>query len=157
MNSTFNFWHSSSKEQSVSWTNLAAMDRDYFPHPWQESDWLNLATIARNYLLIFDLSRGFCLWELDNFPNAYLLKILVLPTCRGQGVGDDLMNHSVDYLSKRHFVELGLEVACNNQSAISLYTRHGWQKQRLIKSFYSDGQDAISMSLLLQSDITKST
>lgn len=133
------------------------MDRDYFPNPWQESDWLNLTKNGRDYLLIFDLKRGLCLWELDNFPNAYLLKILVLPTCRGQGVGDDLMNQSVEYLSKRHFVELGLEVACNNQSAINLYIRHGWHKHRLIKNFYSDGQDAMSMSLLLQGDITKST
>ena len=126
-----------------------ALEQEYFPWPWQESDWLSLTKNNRQYLLVSDNQKAFALWELDNHPHAYLLKIITAPDQRGLGIASRLMELGVEVLQTLEFEDSSLEVQVDNKAAISFYLKHSWQEVRRVKAFYANGQDASSMLLKL--------
>src|SRR5690606_34765411 len=100
-----------------------------------------------NYLMFWN-EDAFILWDLDGSPAAYLLKILVAPNARGQGLAAKLMDQSQEWLSNEGYDSGVLEVSVDNEAAINLYKAQGWQDLRRIRNFYRDGTDAISMQKL---------
>lgn len=151
---TIQAWHNfNSQNQEIDLSVLKEcfdLEKEFFPWPWQESDWSNLAKNNRQYLLISDGRNGFALWELDNHPHAYLLKIITAPNQRGTGIASLLMELSIEVLRSLKFEDSSLEVQVDNKAAITFYLKHSWVETRRIKIFYANGQDAFSMVLKLQ-------
>tara|TARA_R110000868_G_scaffold248282_22_gene504735 strand:- start:3740 stop:4117 length:378 start_codon:yes stop_codon:yes gene_type:complete len=125
------------------------MDQGFFPWPWELNDWKKLEHSSSKYLVVWSEGFGLALWQLDNFPNAYLLKILTLPNVLKCGIGSSLMKLSLEALRSLNFANASLEVQTDNDPAISLYRKFSWQESRVIKGFYSGGGDALSMNLQL--------
>ena len=150
---TIQTWHNFKSQSSDLDTCVTRwcfdLEKEYFPWPWQESDWQNLTKNNRQYLLVSDDQNAFALWELDNHPHAYLLKIITAPKQRGIGLASQLMKRSIKVLRTLEFEDLSLEVQVDNKDAISFYLKHSWQEVRSVKGFYADGQDAFSMVLKL--------
>ncbi len=150
---TFQTWHNfKSQNNDLDPSTLKwcfELEKEYFPWPWLESDWQNFTKNNRKYLLVSDDQKAFALWELDNHPHAYLLKIITTPEKRGSGIASKLMMLSVEVLQTLGFEDSSLEVQVDNKAAISFYKSHFWQKGRRIKGFYANGQDAFSMVLKL--------
>jgi len=144
-------WHNLKSDQQLTpdFKLLSDWDRRFFPWPWDEQDWLNIENSHSHFLVSWIESTGFSLWQLDNSPNAYLLKILVLPERKKCGAGSMLMQESLAKLRELGFKSAGLEVQVDNNAAISLYLKSSWQKSHVIKGFYSDGSDGLSMSITL--------
>ncbi|NCS84682.1 MAG: hypothetical protein COW01_02345 [Bdellovibrionales bacterium CG12_big_fil_rev_8_21_14_0_65_38_15] len=148
---TFQTWHNFNSQyvdlnsSTVNW--CFELEKEHFPWPWQQSDWQNFTKNNRKYLLVSDEKRAFALWELDNHPHAYLLKIITKPDKRESGIASKLMTLSVDILRDLGFKDSSLEVQVDNKAAISFYLKHSWQQERRIKGFYANGQDAFTMVL----------
>ena len=89
---------------------------------------------------------GWCLVQLV-FPEAELHKISVKRDWRGIGVGQALLEYLLSYLSANHFQELFLEVRSQNQVALNLYCKYGFQEIARRQHYY---KAPIDDALILQ-------
>ncbi len=129
--------------------DFESLDFSYFPYPWKKGELLKFLNSNSFELcaLKYDAECvGFILWATNNGDSfAHLLKILVSPEKRGQGLGHDLLNYSLLELIGEGFTRFYLEVGANNQQAISVYLKNQFRIIHTKKSFYSDGADALIM------------
>ena len=63
----------------------------------------------------------------DGWNRAYLFSFRMKPAFRNLGLGTKMMEVLEDYLVKRNFSRLTLNVARDNPDAIRLYKRYGYQ------------------------------
>ena len=68
---------------------------------------------------------------------------------RKQGFGAVLVAHGVETAKKNGAPRVLLEVSAKNPIASRLYERFGFTKGRVRKAYYSDGSDAVEMSLTI--------
>jgi ribosomal-protein-alanine N-acetyltransferase len=78
-------------------------------------------------------------------PRAELISVAVDPAYRGEGVGDALMKSTLRRLAHRHTLRLSLMVKVTNTEARRFYEKYGFITVRLVRGYYEDGQDGISM------------
>lgn len=64
---------------------------------------------------------------------------------RKRGLGSELILRAENFLKEKNVTKLFLEVRESNVSAISLYSKNGFNKISVRKKYYSDGEDAIIM------------
>lgn len=76
---------------------------------------------------------------------ARLYSLAVLPTERKQGFAQLLLNQAELSARQRRCVFLRLEVRPDNDSAIALYRRQGYQEFAIRHDFYEDHSDALCM------------
>ncbi|MDP4529391.1 GNAT family N-acetyltransferase/peptidase C39 family protein [Alkalimonas delamerensis] len=76
---------------------------------------------------------------------ARLYSLAVSPTERKQGFAQLLLNQAELSARQRRCVFLRLEVRPDNQGAIVLYRRHGYQEFAIRHDFYEDHSDALCM------------
>ena len=73
--------------------------------------------------------------------RGYLGMLAVSNSCRGMGIGSELIKRMVD--SMRGLVdEIVLETEVTNVSALRLYERHGFFRDKLLTNYYMSGSDA---------------
>jgi len=78
--------------------------------------------------------------------EGHISNIAVLPLYRRQGVGSLLLNALINEGVKREMIGITLEARVSNQSAISLYEKHGFAIEGYRKNFYSlPSEDAAIM------------
>ncbi|HAZ12463.1 MAG: hypothetical protein A2X86_16815 [Bdellovibrionales bacterium GWA2_49_15] len=80
---------------------------------------------------------------------AHLLKVVVEPELRRQGGAKLLLEFYLVHLRLSGARSVYLEVATDNLNAISFYRKHGFKDLRVMKKFYQNGADALSMELVL--------
>ena len=76
----------------------------------------------------------------------------VVASCRGQGVGSRLLQHTLDAARKLGLERIELEVFASNRDAIAFYERHGFQHEgRKTKARKLDGEydDELMMAMML--------
>lgn len=81
-----------------------------------------------------------------------LMDIGIAKEARGQGLGEALLKHFLRECNQRQAEEAWLEVRVSNTSAISLYSKMGFEEIERRKNYYpaKDGsEDAIIMRLTL--------
>ncbi|MGQ4833127.1 MAG: ribosomal protein S18-alanine N-acetyltransferase [Candidatus Asgardarchaeia archaeon] len=79
--------------------------------------------------------------------KGHIVSIAVLPQFRGKGIGTQLMKHAIKNLIEKYNVsEIYLEVRVSNP-AQHLYERLKFRKVKVLKGYYSDGEDAYLMAL----------
>lgn len=86
------------------------------------------------------------------FDVAELYKIAVLPLCRGKGVGKKLAAAFLDLVKAKGARQVFLEVRVSNQAALLLYLGQGFEKTRLRKRYYADGEDCLELKKSLYPD-----
>ncbi len=124
---------------------LSHIDSLFFDYPWKSRDWLDLAN-SEQHCLIFDEHYNFILFYLSPLEEmAHLLKILVLPEFRRQGLAQLLFQKAVKTLNPQGYKSLFLEVRENNEGAINFYLKNDFKKLELVQKYYSDGQNAWRM------------
>jgi ribosomal-protein-alanine N-acetyltransferase len=89
---------------------------------------------------------GYCVASL-NRGAAHLISIGVLRESRRKGVGTSLLKHLVRFLLNHGVDELWLEVKSENNEAVSLYERFGFERMNIVQDYYSDGSAALRMRL----------
>jgi len=78
--------------------------------------------------------------------RAELISVAVHPKHRGRGVATALMDAILRRLRRRGVTRFHLMVKVNNQSAIAMYEKYGFEPGRLVRQYYEDGMDGRRMA-----------
>lgn len=93
---------------------------------------------------------GFCVTAHQR-STGYIITMDVLAPHRRQGIASALLAEAEHRLAKQGVLEVGLETATDNDSAIAFWQKHGYRKLSVRKHYYPGGRDAFSMCKALQS------
>ena len=80
------------------------------------------------------------------FDEATLNNIVVKKSCRGRGIGGELLEALIEMCSELNMKTLTLEVNSLNIPAINLYEKFGFKNLGIRKKYYNNTQDAIIMT-----------
>ena len=133
---------------------LATIERACFEDPWTVE--MLRAEIAK------ESSFGFVL-EADGkavgyacgsalFEDGEIDKVAVLEECRGKGYGKALVAKLIRTAMEKGARQIFLEVRASNAPALGLYQGAGFEKTRLRKRYYENGEDALEMKKELYPD-----
>lgn len=131
---------------------VLALDSEQFPRPWSKKNWDELNW---EHHLLFSWSTAESLSAFSLFSripgdnSAHLLKVCVTESLRGSGVIQLFWESCIEYLKKNNLLSIYLEVETTNQRAIAFYQKSGFKTLRNIKSYYSDGADAMTMQMII--------
>lgn len=78
--------------------------------------------------------------------EATLNNIVVKKSCRGRGIGGELLESLIDICSDLNLKTITLEVNTTNEHAICLYTKFGFKNLGIRKKYYNNTQDAYIMT-----------
>jgi len=73
--------------------------------------------------------------------RAELVSVAVDPAARRTGAAKALMDSTLRRLRLRGVSRLGLTVKVTNETARAFYERYGFEKVRIVRAYYEDGQD----------------
>lgn len=79
------------------------------------------------------------------FENCDIVNIAVKPEYQKQGHGQEMLNHLIEEAKNNGCEFVHLEVRYNNEPAIKLYTKNGFETVRTRKAYYANGDDAYDM------------
>ena len=74
----------------------------------------------------------------------------VLAAYRRHRVGSALLTEAERRLAENGVLQVGLETATDNDSAIAFWQKHGYRKVGVRKHYYPGGRDAFSMRKSIQ-------
>lgn len=80
----------------------------------------------------------------DLYDRFEIANIVVLENYRNKKIGSKLMEKLLDEGFKKQIVNITLEVRCDNNNAIKLYKKYGFERVAIRKSYYN-GIDGILM------------
>jgi ribosomal-protein-alanine N-acetyltransferase len=133
-------------------SEVIQLDLVGFPLPWSQSSWNHL-DFKLHHLTAFTKDGIFVGFSLVSLPAgdsvAHLQKICLSKACRGQGMSKVFWSQLVDYYKDQGATSIYLEVQKSNSVAISFYQNVGFQTLRVAKNYYSNGDDALIMQLML--------
>ncbi len=92
------------------------------------------------------LEREFAPTSLKVKTKGHIVSLAVMPEHRRKGVATALMKLAEEALKRKGAEELYLEVRVSNEPAIRLYEKLGYKKVKVLKYYYSDGEDAYLMA-----------
>jgi ribosomal-protein-alanine N-acetyltransferase len=78
-------------------------------------------------------------------PEADVQTIAVSPKAQGKGLGSLLLNELISQALDRGCDQLMLEVRSDNDSALALYARFGFEEVTVRRNYYAPSVDAIVM------------
>lgn len=116
-----------------------------FDTPWSVTSFE--AEFYKNYSHIYIYMKNdqpvayLIVWDLQ--AEGEIVALAVDKGWRNKGIGSELLNHVFDMHNTKIW---HLEVDPANRAAISLYEKHRFKKNRVIKNYYGHGKDAIQMS-----------
>lgn len=94
---------------------------------------------------IATLERDFKIFGFSSEKKSHLLKIAVREEKRRSGVGSSLLKFLMNKLKKQSVDKIELEVRVRNLEARKFYRKLGFQEKELIKDYYPDSGNAVSM------------
>ena len=127
---------------------IVVIENDSFSNPWTK-------TYFEHELENNDISELYVLKEGGEviaygdmwymFENCDLTKIAVKEKYRRRGYGGLLLDHMMKTARKKGCEFIHLEVDVNNEGAIALYRKNGFEVVRTRKNYYEAGRDAYDM------------
>jgi len=126
---------------------LAKLDAIFDPYPWKLEHWSALVDSKEEGLFVLGEEKviGWAVFKLVPADGlAHLLKILILPEHRKNGLGETLLKKSISQLKDNKYLKFYLEVEKGNP-AISIYKKNGFLIIHEIPNFYGQGRNAIVM------------
>lgn len=80
------------------------------------------------------------------FDEATLNNIVVKKSCRGRGIGGELLETLIEICADLNAKSFTLEVATSNEPAIHLYEKFGFKNLGIRKKYYNNSRDAFIMT-----------
>lgn len=84
--------------------------------------------------------------RLKRVKKGHVISIAVMAHARRNNIGKKLMELALDEMRKQDASEVFLEVRCSNDPAITMYERLNFEKIKILKKYYSDGESAYLMA-----------
>ncbi len=125
----------------------AVLERACFAEPWQRESLKESAASVGFYAFALEADGEFVGYICGTtlFEDAELMRVAVLPSMRGRGLGRLLTERFLEDAERRGAEQCFLEVRLSNAAALGLYQSLGFQKNRVRKRYYPDGEDALEM------------
>jgi ribosomal-protein-alanine N-acetyltransferase len=131
---------------------ISGIEDDSFPNPYPPLLLKRLMNdCPESFFVAVDHKArlvGYCVSVLAE-SSAHLISIAVEREYRRKGIATMLLQRTIEYLIDRASQELYLEVNPKNAEAVDLYRKLGFETMGVLKGYYSDGSDAISMRIIL--------
>lgn len=77
--------------------------------------------------------------------NARIYSLNVHPEYRRMGIASSLMDFASDIIEKKGFDNITLETGITNTAAQNLYRSKGFQVDKKLSNYYSNGDDALHL------------
>ncbi len=87
--------------------------------------------------------------KLGFVKKGHVVSIAVVEEHRKKGIGNVLVEESVNGAKLRKCDEFYLEVRCSNTDAVRLYEKLGFVIRQQLNAYYRDGEDAYLMAIEL--------
>lgn len=87
--------------------------------------------------------------DFDNQEKSYLYGLAVAEDYRQQGIGNKLLEYSLNELKERKINTVELTVEPDNEAALNLYRQFNFEKIAYRKAEYGPGEDRVIMKLSL--------
>ena len=88
--------------------------------------------------------------KLGFVKKGHVVSIAVVEEHRKKGIGNALVEGSVNRVKLRKCDEFYLEVRCSNTEAVRLYEKQGFVIRQQLNAYYRDGEDAYLMAIELE-------
>lgn len=119
---------------------------------WERECFLDYLSAPEHCIFLVAVRRkaiaGYAL-AVYNRTRSELDSIAVAPSHRGRGIAAALMNRLTALLRRRGVFTMTLMVRLDNASAIGLYRKLGFTRERRINGYYEDGAPAWRMGMAL--------
>ena len=133
---------------------IARIEKMVFPSPWSEAAFrseLNDNAMAA-YLVLTEEARSKevlaygGLWKI--FDEGHITNIAVRPQDQGKKLGKMILHAMIQWAWANELSHVTLEVRINNEKAINMYKKAGFEDAGIRPGYYDDGgEDAIIMWL----------
>jgi len=122
------------------------IEKESFKDPYSKFTFFILHTLYPKGFLVAELEGKIVGYvSLVKFGRrASLISIAVAKDFRRKGIGEKLLKK---VLLDLKVDKVTLEVRVSNLAAINLYKKMGFKEVKIIKGYYSDGEDALKMEL----------
>lgn len=126
---------------------VAAIERNCFIDPWTVEMLRAEMQKQDSYGLILEEDGKALGYACGNalFEDGEVEKVAVLAENRGKGYGKALVLGLFEIAKRRGVERMFLEVRASNAPALGLYQSVGFEKTRLRKRYYENGEDALEM------------
>ena len=138
--------------------SIAEIERTIYPDPWSEKTFLSCLTANTDFFVIEenDVVCGFAVLDRSLGIEAELHNIAISDKYRGKGLGKALMDTVVESARANGADKIMLEVRASNATALSLYTKYGFEKVGLRPGYYRHPTEtAILMDLDLDKKLSR--
>jgi ribosomal-protein-alanine N-acetyltransferase len=127
------------------------IEKETFTNPHEKNILQWLYDIGAGFLVAEEknLILGYIIFSLKKENQGHIISIAVDRKFRNQSIGSNLLKTAINILKKFDTKIIYLEVESSKQVAINFYNRFGFKKNEVLKNYYGDGSDGISMHLKL--------
>lgn len=121
------------KLQSADFAQLVAVEHAAFDDPLWWSSQIQMERAAQG-AVNFDVAEvdgevvGFTFGAWTGRQEAHIVRIAVLPTMRGRGIGAALLQHALQGYAAEKFLHVTLNTQRDNMAAHNLYTKFGFKQ-----------------------------
>lgn len=139
--------------------DILAIENEAFSCPWSKRSFQEAFESDNITIYVAQNEEGqlcgfACIMAIDF--EAELLNIAVSKRFRRMGIGDALLQHSLDEVKNKNVTDVFLEVRMSNIAAQELYNKHGFEALGIRKKYYSDPtEDAVIMKKVLNNNSIK--
>ena len=129
---------------------IMIMERAGFPaaEQWSERSWRGELLDEHRTILIARAQYPVGVISFSTTGElADLHRLVVEPRSRRRGIGADLLRAGLDVVRQLDVREVILDVGYDNESAIALYSRLGFEQLSARQNYYGPGQHALIMKL----------
>lgn len=120
------------------------IERESFAHPYSKKFLSYLLKRKQQINLVAerrDKIVGYSSTRLER-NIGHILSVAVHPEWRREGTGTELINYTMKSLKEQKCKEMFLEVRRSNTTAMKFYKKIGFEKKRVKKNYYENGEDA---------------
>lgn len=135
-------------------SKLAVLEKSCFSDAWT-LEMLKGETAREGFCCLLAEEKGEAIGFVYGnvlFEDAELYKVAILPDFRGKGLGKALVEGFSEFVKEKGARQIFLEVRVGNAAALALYARQSFERTRLRKRYYADGEDCLEMRKSLYPD-----
>ena len=130
---------------------IAVIERLSFKEPYDYDLLSWLYTAPRYHFIVAEVNNrvvGYVIYRIEKVGvlgrslQGHIVSIAVHPNWRRRGIGERLMREAIIRCKLLGCRRVVLEVRVSNKPAIRLYEKLGFRREKILRSYYSDGEDA---------------
>ncbi|KYK38174.1 MAG: ribosomal protein S18-alanine N-acetyltransferase [Theionarchaea archaeon] len=128
-------------------SHIIDIENESFSNPYPTSVITFLYEKYRDSFLVADQGGTILgyIAGITSWREGHIVSLAVLPTWRGKGIASQLVEELYNIFRERGKKRVKLEVRVSNTPAIELYEKLGFEKQKIVKNYYENGEDAVMM------------